>query len=301
MTIDPLFRKPGIIALSSEHSIQVVQNLISILKKYKIEPLLYGNTAKLLEKKADSDFFNRISVLIVLGGDGTFISAARDVAGHNIPMIGINLGRMGFLTEIPVSRMEQFFNDAVNGRYSTQNRMLFELSLIRKEVVFQKWIAFNDVVISRHASSGIIHIQILSKEGEIDCQGALDTDKLYPVSGFRADGVIISTPSGSTAYSLSAGGPIVTPGLAAVIITPVAPHTLSNRPIVLPAETDLVIQVKDCDNFHLSVDGQIGLVADEQDLICISRSDKFVKTIGFEDRNYFEVLKEKLGWETRQI
>jgi len=300
MRADPLFKKPGIIARGSEKAIPVLKKLTAILKSYEIEPLLFGSSAELLETEEQDDFFSKISALIVLGGDGTFITSARSAAEYNLPMIGINLGRMGFLTEIPVSKMERFFTDAIKGRYSLQERMLFELSLIREKMVLNRWNVFNDVVISRHASSGIIHIQISAKTDENGCNGEFDTAKLSPVSGFRADGVIIATPSGSTAYSLSAGGPIVTPDLDAAIITPVAPHTLSNRPIVLPSRTNLVIQVKDCSNFHVAVDGHIGLVADRKDLLCVNRSNKIVKTIGFENRNYFEILKEKLGWEIRR-
>jgi len=287
VNLDPLFRLPGIKAIASTRSIDIINQLISILENHGLTPLFERNSAKLMEKIYDDDFLHKISVLIVVGGDGTFISAARDVYGYDIPMVGINVGTIGFLTEISVSSINQFFSYALYGHYSVQKRMMLDVSLKRNGKILNKWIAFNDVAINRHSSSGIVRIKI----------ALLSKNKLNHITGFRSDGVIISTPSGSTAYNLSAGGPIVTPDLNAVILTPIAPHTLSNRPIVISGNTSLIIEVEDCDSFHIAIDGQIGIIAKEKDQIFIKRAEKFVETLGFEDRNFFGILKEKLGWE----
>ncbi len=287
MKLDPFFRLPGIKVFPSERSINIVNQLTSILENYGLTPLFEKNSAKLLGRTYDDEILHKISVLIVVGGDGTFISAARYVHGYDIPMVGINIGTIGFLTEIPVSSISQFFEYALNGHYSVQKRMMLDVSLKRNDETLYKWTAFNDAAINRHSSSGIIHIKI----------AAFSDNRLNHITGFRSDGVIISTPSGSTAYNLSAGGPIVTPDLNAVILTPIAPHTLSNRPIVISGDTNLIIEVESCDSFHIAIDGQIGVVAKDKDQILIKRSDKCVKTLGFEDRNFFGILKEKLGWE----
>lgn len=287
MNLDPLFRLPGIKAIASTRSIDIINQLISILENHGLTPLFERNSAKLMEKIYDDDFLHKISVLIVIGGDGTFISAARDVYGYDIPMVGINVGTIGFLTEISVLSVNQFFSHALCGRYSIQERMMLDVSLKRNGKILNKWIAFNDVAINRHSSSGIVRIKI----------ALLSKNRLNHITGFRSDGVIVSTPSGSTAYNLSAGGPIVTPDLNAVILTPIAPHTLSNRPIVISGNTSLIIEVEDCDSFHIAIDGQIGIIAKEKDQIFIKRAEKFVATLGFEDRNFFGILKEKLGWE----
>lgn len=218
-------------------------------------------------------------LLITFGGDGTLLSVARHAPAH-VPILGVNMGTLGFLTEIRVEAFPDVLERVLAGAYDVEPRVTFDVS-----VNGSSHRVLNDVTINKTALARIIEMKV-SVAG------------LF-VSTFRADGLIVATPTGSTAYNLSAGGPIVYPTMHAVIITPICPHMLTNRPIVLPDELDIEISLvtpsPDQETF-LTLDGQEGFRIAEQDKVCVRKSEQRVLLIQSPDKNYFDVLRTKLKW-----
>ncbi len=225
-----------------------------------------------------------IDLAIVIGGDGTLLHVARRMAEKNVPVAGVNLGTLGFLTDIPQSEMLSEIDLILEGNYQIENRIMLNVAVTRHgDCVYQDH-ALNDIVIGRYALEKLIKWQA-HVNGQF-------------VTSARSDGVILATPTGSTAYALSAGGPIVHPGTDVISMVPVSPHTLSNRPITLPANSkvELSLQNKTPNCAHVSTDGLIGynLVGDE--IVEISRSPYSVRLVHTENYNYFAMLRAKLGW-----
>ena len=228
------------------------------------------------------DIAKECDLVIVMGGDGTLLSAARKLASYEIPITGINLGRLGFLTDIPVNTMETALDAMLNGAYSEEKRLLFSVSVLRnKQEVFHTQ-AFNDIVVSRGAAGAMIEIEVY-----------VDHQFVYTL---RSDGLIVSTPTGSTAYALSSGGPILHPSLPAMALVPIAPHTLSNRPIVLPhTATTKVVIIRGKDP-RVNFDVQSYFELSVGDEVEISSDPHSVKLVHPEGYNYFAMLREKLHW-----
>jgi NAD+ kinase len=225
-------------------------------------------------------------VLIVLGGDGTMIASARLVAGRGTPVLGINLGSLGYLTEFSVDNIAAALDGVARGEYRVDHRTMLDWSIMREEVEVAHDSVLNDVVINKSALARVI---------EIGCQiGGSD------VTTYRADGLIVSTPTGSTAYNLSAGGPIVYPKTAAISIAPICPHTLTNRPIVLPDNVEISLHLITREqDVMLTSDGQIGFRLAGGDHVRISKSAKAFDMIRPMDRDYFQILRDKLKWSGR--
>lgn len=293
-----MFKTIGIIAKAKVENLgKIVLELVEYLKNKKIDVLLGDEIAEAIGKRNGverSKVARYVDLIIVLGGDGTFISAARSVSecGNDIPILGINLGRMGFLTEVPLSSMYDMLDDIfLNNNYKIESRMMIDAELHSGRNIYKKSF-FNDAAINNGALARIIGIKthiIMNKVKHF-------------LAVFHADGLIISTPSGSTAYSLSAGGPIVYPTLDCFIITPICPHTLSNRPLVIPKDAQLIIELEeDVSNVMLTLDGQIGFRMDRKDKIILRKSNKIIRIITSKDKNYFDILRTKLGWEERKI
>lgn len=219
----------------------------------------------------------KVDFLISVGGDGTLLSVVRRSFRFEKPVLGINLGTLGFLTDISMEELPKFVEDLKNDIYKIDTRMMVEGS-----VNLNKFVAFNDIVISRKSISSMIKI-----EGKIDGK---DFNSYY------GDGVIISTPTGSTAYNLSVGGPIVYPLTEAFIITPVAPHSLTQRPLVMPADFEIEFKIIDNQGAVVIVDGQDIYEVEQNQSIKINIASKKAKMIHRIQRNYFEVLSEKLRW-----
>jgi NAD+ kinase len=222
-------------------------------------------------------------VLIVLGGDGTIIATARLVAGRGIPVLGINLGWLGYLTEFSIDDTQKALESLIRCDYLVDSRTMLDWSIERDGVEVGRGLVLNDVVLNKSALARVI---------EIDCRiGGLE------VTTYRGDGLIVSTPTGSTAYNLSAGGPIIYPDTKAIAISPICPHTLTNRPVVLPdsVEIDLQLITREQD-VMLTSDGQIGLPLTGCDLVRIKKSDKTFDIIRPTDRDYFQILRDKLKW-----
>ncbi len=224
-----------------------------------------------------------IDLLVVLGGDGTMLGASRLIGTRRIPVLGINFGYLGYLTEFTLEEMFAALEEIRAGNFLLEGRMLFDVSVIRDGKVVEVQRALNDAVINQGA---------LAKMIELECYVNGDF-----VNRFRADGMIVSTPTGSTAYSLSAGGPIVFPSMSAIILTPICPHMLSNRPVVVPGEATVELTFRKADDgAMLTIDGQHGVALTPADRVRLQRSATSFEIVRPRQRNYFEVLRTKLKW-----
>ena len=228
----------------------------------------------------------RADLVIVLGGDGTFIHAARLAAGRPVPILGINLGSLGFMTEISSRETFAALDEVLAGRFTSESRMKLACRLVRADqVIFQDEV-LNDVVINKGALARIGDHEML-------------VGGQY-VTTFKADGVIVATPTGSTAYSLSAGGPIVHPTVDAIILTPICPHALTQRPIVVPGIQSVSVVLKgDAEEFYLTLDGQAGLALQSGDRLEVKRSQNRVVLVRNPRLDYFGMLRQKLRWGER--
>jgi len=233
----------------------------------------------MIDKKGLSldELCNKIDFLVSVGGDGTLLSVVRKSFEFNKPVLGINLGTLGFLTDISMHELEDFITNLDTNNYRIDNRMM-----IKGTLNLNSFVAFNDIVISRKSISSMLKI-----DAKID-------DKHF--NSYYGDGVIISTPTGSTAYNLSVGGPIVYPLTEAFIITPVAPHSLTQRPLVMPAHFQIEFTITDTQGAVVIVDGQDIYELEQNESIKIKIAKKSAKMIHRCQRNYFEVLSEKLRW-----
>jgi len=220
---------------------------------------------------------------VVLGGDGSVLRAARKVGPLGIPLLGLNVGKFGFLTETTASEFEQVLTDALEGRYELAERMMFRCILERDGRPELDTVGLNEAVVSRTSLSRLISIELL-----------VDSE---PVTTYRADGLIISTPVGSTAHSLAAGGPILSPQMSAFVVTPICPHTLSNRPLVLPGELKLSMSARLCPEAPaLTVDGQINRALREGDLVHVQRAERPLLLMRTGRQTFFQTLRNKLDW-----
>lgn len=252
------------------------------------EFLLQSHVAEPLGRPAvtDEELSRRAELVIVLGGDGTLIYGARLLKGRPVPVLGVNLGSLGFMTEIPVSDAFTVIDGVLEGRGRIESRMKLSCRLFRDDALVLEDEVLNDVVINKSALA-----RIADHETWLD--GAF-------VATYRADGVIFSTPTGSTAYSLSAGGPIVHPSIDCVIVTPICPHALTQRPIVVPG--DQLIRVKltsDVSDVFLTIDGQSGQPLKKGDRIEVQRSLNRVMLVRNPQLDYFAILRQKLRWGER--
>ena len=224
-----------------------------------------------------------IDAVVVLGGDGTLLRAVQRVLDEETPILGVNLGSLGFLTEITSEEVEEALRNLVSGHYAYSWRSMLRAALVRGEES-TGYEGLNDVTIAKAATVSRI-VEFTVSVG----------DRL--VSDFRADGLIVSSPTGSTAYNLAAGGPILHPALDAVVLTPICPHMLSNRPVVIPAATPVRIQVRSSGSpVHVTVDGQWSREVTPDDALVVSRGSRRVKLVTSGARDYFEVLRTKLKW-----
>ena len=250
-----------------------------LFQNANIEILLEDNSAHMIDLIGLplDELCQRADFLISVGGDGTLLSVVRKSFKYDKPVLGINLGTLGFLTDISMHQLPNFIKDLKNNIYKIDGRMMIEGS-----VNLNKFVAFNDIVISRKSISSMIKIA-----GKIDGKH---------FNSYFGDGVIISTPTGSTAYNLSVGGPIVYPLTEAFIVTPVAPHSLTQRPLVMPADFEIEFKITDNQGAVVIVDGQDIYEVEQNQSIKIKCAPKKAKMIHRVQRNYFEVLNEKLRW-----
>jgi NAD+ kinase len=224
-----------------------------------------------------------VDLILVLGGDGTMIATARLMGDHEIPVIGVNYGGLGYLAEFRIEELYSALESILAGNFRLDKRVMLQAQHQRGDEVLNRNRVLNDVVINKSALARIIEIE------------AWLNDQF--VNSFRADGLIVSTPTGSTAYNLSAGGPVVFPSMNAILITPICPFTLSNRPIVVPDDAVIEVRLKtDQEDVALTLDGQVGFPLKVGDRVVIRKSRTAFNLIQPSNRNYFEVLRDKLRW-----
>lgn len=225
-----------------------------------------------------------IDMIIVVGGDGTFLNAARYYAASNTPILGFNVGRMGFLTEMELGRLDYILEDLVAGKYQIEERMMLQGIVVRRGNELTRVLGLNDIVVSKGAFARIIELT-LRISGE--------TITTYP-----GDGLIIATPTGSTAYSLSAGGPIVSPGLRSLIITPICPHTLYARSLVVQDKEKIEIEIARADRrVMLTVDGQEGIRLSKGDMIQFTPAEESTSLVRVAGTTFYEILRNRLNYK----
>ncbi|MFZ7112661.1 MAG: NAD(+)/NADH kinase [Desulfatiglandales bacterium] len=222
--------------------------------------------------------------VVVLGGDGTLLGAARRVGKYGVPILGVNLGSLGFLTEIPLNRLYPAIDMMLDNALEVESRLMLETRVLRRGRDMGRFLVLNDVVINKGALSRILELDVHINDQFL--------------TTFRADGLIVSTPTGSTAYNLSAGGPILYPTLSNLILTPICPFTLTNRPIILPDSDAVHISMRKAseEKVSLTFDGQMGFDLLYGDRVMIYKSEKRIKLIKSPDQTYFGILRTKLMW-----
>jgi NAD+ kinase len=269
---------------------EALARLIDALGRRGLSIVLEKETAGLVPSSAlpsalKPDLASQVDLLIVLGGDGTLLSMARAVGDLGTPILGVNLGDLGFLTATTLDEMLPAAEAALAGQMAVDERMMLAARLVRGGATLGEFSALNDVVITKSAMSRIINLRV-AVEGEY-------------ATAYRADGLIISTPTGSTAYCLSAGGPILFPTMDAVVLVPIASHTLTNRPIVLPGTQRIDVTLMTDQDVMLTVDGQVGVHLREHDTVQVERAATRVRLLRFPRTDFFAVLRSKLKWGER--
>ncbi len=280
----------GIIAKhTEEEAVAVVSELAGWLKERGKEVFLDRETAIVMREEAGvlrSRLPEVADILISIGGDGTLLSAARVVGTSGIPILAVNMGSLGFITAITLEELYPVMDMLIGGKAEYDERMMLVCHVHRMGERVANYTVLNDVVINKGALAKIIDIETWVNE--------------HYLTTFKADGLIISTPTGSTAYSLSAGGPIVFPSLECILITPICPHTLTNRPIVLSQDVVVRARLKSKEtDVLLTLDGQVGFGLKEEDIIEVRRSEKPLKLVRSPFKDYFSVLRAKLKWGER--
>lgn len=272
--------------ITSEEAIEYARRVADDLRKRGYEICLDFGTADKLNDRgpcvSKADLGKRADLLITFGGDGTLLSVAR-TAPAGVPVLGVNMGTLGFLTEVAVEEFPAVLETVLSGKFSAEERVTFDVVVEGPQREKRTYRVLNDATINKSALARIVEMRV-TVSGQF-------------VSTFRADGLVVSTPTGSTAYNLSAGGPIVYPTMGAIVITPICPHMLTNRPIVLPdtLEVEIGIVTKNQEIF-LTLDGQEGLPVTEHDRVCIRKSKQTVLLVQSPNKNYFDVLRNKLKW-----
>ena len=283
-----MFKNIAIISKNDDNSVKdSLDTVINYLDSKKIKYFLDNNSSILLNNKSSTnidEMKSKCDIAFIIGGDGTLLRSAQYLSTANIPICGINRGRLGFLVDISPDHIEENLESILSDNYSVDERISLIGTVIRNGQEISKNISFNDVVI--HSKDAVRMI-------EMDTM--LDGKKLYTVN---ADGLVVSTPTGSTAYSLSCGGPILQPSMEALVMVPICPHLLSNRPIVIGMNSVIEIRLSDKSHTNASVtfDGQINVPIEANDLIKITKGEVTLKLIQPPGINFLSILREKLGW-----
>lgn len=266
-------------------TLEFLKFVIELIRRYHCEVILDIDTAKQFGTKGETkaSIPSISDIIIVLGGDGTLLSAARLVGDKEIPIVGINLGSLGFLTEINKESTTDVVEMIINEKAKYEKRMMLNAVVNRDGKDVEKFSVLNDVVFNKGALARIIDMQTYVNESYL--------------TTFRGDGLIVSTPTGSTAYSLSAGGPILFPTLENIIVTPICPHTLTNRPVVLPHDVVVRVTLKsESQEVFLTLDGQVGFPLRKDDSVSITCAHFKTVLISPQDKDFFDILRTKLRW-----
>lgn len=268
----------------------IVPRLAEWLRQRKVEVLFDSISAACFSPREKEtkpeEMASRADLLIVLGGDGTLLAAARQLAEHEVPILAVNLGGMGFLTSVTLEETFPLLETVIAGRHRLSPRMMLEADVTRGGKSIKRQRALNDAVVAKAAMSRILDFDVFA-DGEF-------------LARYRADGLIVSTPTGSTAYSLAAGGPILVPVLHAFVLTPICPHMLTNRPLVLPDTAKLELDFGMLDEAaYLTLDGQVGIELKGGDRVAITKSSSRVMLVRPQEKTFFKVLRNKLRWGQR--
>lgn len=286
-----MIRAAGIITKPAHQQPKaVIPPLIEWLKRRNIEIFVDQDTQACSETKASclsrEDLAQNIDLLIVLGGDGTLLSGARALGGKKVPILAVNLGGLGFLSSVTLDELYPVLETVLANGHQTSERMMLEAKVLRDGRIVEQQEALNDAVVTKTALARMLEFDVL-------INGA-------PVTRYRADGLIVATPTGSTAYSLAAGGPIVDPHLDALLVTPICPHMLTNRPLVIPDSSSVEIDVAVTEKpVYLTLDGQVGFQLDLHDRVSVTQSANRVLLVQPQRKTYFDVLRSKLRWGER--
>ncbi len=265
----------------------VVRPLLDWLGKRGIRAIYDTATAESLHDeaggKARDVLARECDLILVLGGDGTLLAAAREAAPLGIPVLPINLGSLGFLTSFTLAELYPALEETIAGHLEASERMMLTASLVRDGKVLDSRRVLNEAVITKGALARMIELELYI-DGDFVCR-------------YRADGLIVATPTGSTAYSLSAGGPIVHPAVESIILTPICPHTLTDRPLVVPDSRNVEMRMRGAaESVYLTLDGQKGLLMGSEDRVLIARAAQRLKLIQPHRKSYYEILRSKLKW-----
>ena len=276
-----------IVNYKKEKTRETACRIIDWLNSKKIKVCIEGNMGKEIGKEElncpAEKFLKKVDLIISLGGDGTLLRAARLAAAEDIPVFGVNLGGLGFLTQIGIDDLEKSLEKLYQGRYFLDERMMLNCTVKRKEEEVKKFTALNDIVIGKGAFARIICL-------------ATYVNNDYVIT-YSADGLVISTSTGSTAYSLSAGGPIVDPNINSIILTPICPHTLSARPFIIGENDQVKITLESGEEkIMVTIDGQEGFILKPKDEVIIKKSGHKARLITFKEKSFYAILREKLRW-----
>lgn len=294
-----MIKRVGIVAKSGQAGASAhLLEIAAWLKRRDVEPVFELETAALASAGTEWTTVTKdalpesTDLILVLAGDGTLLGMADRIAQSNrdVPILGVNFGGLGFLTEVTLPELYPSLASALDGKAPIEQRLMLRSSVHRGAQVLTERLLLNDVVITRGPLSRMVDISVSVGD--------------HFVAQFAADGLIVSTPTGSTAYNLSAGGPIVHPAVDALVLTPIAPHILTNRPVVFPASEEVRIQPLPRDGAYemfVTFDGQSGLRLEPDDVVSICRASRKVRLVRASTRTYFEVLRHKLGWAERVV
>jgi len=283
-------RRVGIVAKQTGgQAVAAAKTLIPRLKERGAEvvvEMFLRDALQLSDLEVFKDPIPALDLLVVMGGDGTMLHAARLINHRSIPILGVNLGSLGFLTEITVDELYDVLDRIYRGEAAYVERMTLNVRIVRESRDFYRATVLNDVVINKGALARMVDLETY-------------VGGLY-LSSIKADGLIVSTPTGSTGYSLAAGGPIVWPSMEAVVIAPICPHMLTNRPLLIPRGEEIRVRLGNrISDLWLTLDGQVGLELRDRDQLIINVAEERVRLIQTPDRDYFEVLRTKLKWGER--
>jgi len=265
---------------------EVLSQLTRWLRERGLNVLMDADTASLIDETSTlsrAELPHKVELIVVLGGDGTLLSVARIAHDADVPILGVNLGSLGFLTEITLDELYDTLGSVLDNKYEIEHRMLLSANLMRDGECIEDNQVLNDVVINKGALARIVNLKV-----RVDGQ--------YMTS-YRADGLIIATPTGSTAYSLSAGGPIIHPSMHALVLSPICPFDLANRPIVVPDQSTLEVEITTPnEDVRVTLDGQEGYDFSAGDVLKVKKAGNSVKLVQAKGKNYYQLLRKKLHW-----
>jgi len=289
--MSPAFKTAAVVGKSDAASLpEVLDQLSALLRRHGLaivmDPLTAGASPVRPDAVAElADLPSRSELAIIVGGDGTLLSCARLMAERGVPLVGVNLGRLGFLTDVPAETLESSIESILAGDFQAESRTLLEGSVRRDGKTVFSALAMNDVVVSRGAMGSMIEFAV-----------TVDGEFIYTL---RADGLIVATPTGSTAYALSAGGPILHPALSAIALVPISPHTLSNRPVAIRSTSKVEVTLVRGVDARANFDVQSYWELEPNDVVCVSAASRPATLLHPRGYRYFSMLRQKLRWSER--